>query len=108
MKLLTQEVRQALPPLYSQEENPDPIVPVKFFCPWNQWTWYAYEGAQEDPSDPDSYNCFGYVVGDYKELGYFNVAELQTIRGPAGLGIERDLRWTPKPLSEVKKLHGDA
>ena len=33
MKLLTVEVRQRLPRLYSQEKTDDPIVNVKFFTP---------------------------------------------------------------------------
>jgi hypothetical protein len=46
---------------------------------------------------------FGYVEGDYRELGYFSLSELEKIRGPLGLKVERDLYWKPKPLSEVKK-----
>ena len=28
--------------------------------------------------------------------------ELQAVRGPLGLGIERDLHWTPRTLREVR------
>jgi Protein of unknown function (DUF2958) len=59
MKLLTPELRAQLPPLYSQEKNDDPIVHVKFFCPWSNWTWFATEGRQED----DEFLFFGYVIG---------------------------------------------
>jgi len=34
---------------------------------------------------------------------YFSLSELESIRGPLGLKVERDLYWKPKTLSEVKK-----
>lgn len=40
-KLLTAELRRALPSLYSQENNPDPMCVVKFFSPYSGWKWYA-------------------------------------------------------------------
>lgn len=100
MKLLTKEVIASLPPLYSQEKVKDPVVPVKFFSPLGSWTWYAYEGQPEG----DDFIFFGYVVGHENELGYFSLKELESV-GPFGLGIERDLHWRPKKLSEVKKLY---
>ena len=111
MKLLTQELRNQFPPLYSQEHEPDPMVICKFFHPLSHWTWYAYEGS---PVDADGY-CdtdqekvdflfFGWVYGDYPELGYFSLSELESV-SVMGLGIERDLHFTPMRLSEVKKLH---
>ena len=95
MKLLPQKLKAKLPPLYSQENNEDPIAPVKFFCPWNQWTWYPIEYDQEDI-------FFGKVIGFETEMGYFSLSELQSITGPGGLRIERDLYWKPKTLSECK------
>ena len=42
MKLMTQEVRRTLPPLYSQEElGGKAVAHVKFFTPDSSWTWYA-------------------------------------------------------------------
>jgi hypothetical protein len=35
------------------------------------------------------------------ELGYFSLDELESVRGPFGLKIERDLYWKPKTLREV-------
>ena len=85
-----------MPKLYSQENVKDPVVQVKFFCPWNQWTWYGFEFDGKD-------TFFGYVKGDYNELGYFTLSELESVKGYLGLGIERDLYFTPKPLSEIKE-----
>ncbi|MEO0279130.1 MAG: hypothetical protein ABIM21_07690 [candidate division WOR-3 bacterium] len=31
------------------------------------------------------------------------MSELEKVRGPLGLKVERVLYWEPKPLSEVKK-----
>ena len=95
MKLLTKEVRKKLPPLYSQKEKGQKaIAQVKFFTPDSSWTWYATEFDGKD-------TFFGLVDGHVKELGYFSLAELQTVRGPWGLPIERDLYWKPKPLDEI-------
>ena len=95
MKLLTKEIRKRLPPLYTNEDNPDPVVQVKFFTPWSNWTWFATEFDGED-------TFFGLVKGFETELGYFSLAELEQVRGPWGLKIERDMYFDPKPLSEVK------
>jgi hypothetical protein len=48
MQLLTEELREQLPPLYSQEKVSDPQVICKFFTPDSQWTWYALEFDGED------------------------------------------------------------
>jgi hypothetical protein len=41
------------------------------------------------------------VDGFEKELGYFRLSELVENRGKWGLGIERDLRFAPTPLSRI-------
>jgi hypothetical protein len=102
MMLLTKENRKALAPMRSTDGH-DPrtiAVPVKFFTPWSNWTWYAWE-AEDIPADetmngkPDTF-FFGFVVGHEKELGTFSLSELSSVRGPFGLAIERDLHWDPK------------
>lgn len=105
MKLLTKEVEALLPKLYSQEHVKDPIVHVKFFDPAGSATWFITEGGWErdENGNPEDFIMFGYVTGMVEdELGYVSMNELQSVKGPLGLGIERDLYWTPKPLSEVK------
>jgi|GEM_PF-248867 len=104
MELLPDEIRKKLPPLYAQEHEKDPMVYVKFFHPLSHWTWYATEGSSED----DDFIFFGWVYGDFPELGYFSLNELESVKDPLGLGIERDLHFTPKRLSEVKKLHTES
>ena len=42
MKLLTQEIRKKLPPLYSQEsKGGKALAHVKFFTPDSNWTFLA-------------------------------------------------------------------
>ena len=95
--LLPAEIAEKLPPLYSQEEQGDnAIAVVKFFTPWTNWTWYASE------YDPEQRLCFGVVVGFEREIGYFSLDELEEIRGPGGLRIERDLYWRLRPLKECR------
>ncbi len=112
MKLLTQELRKKLPALYSQQHLEDPLVICKFFHPLSSMTWYAIEGS---PVDEDGYYdtdkekvdflFFGWVHSDFPELGYFSLNEMQAVK-VMELGIERDLHFKPKKLSEVKKEHG--
>jgi Protein of unknown function (DUF2958) len=112
MKLLTEELKKQLPPLYSQEKVEDPMVICKFFHPMSNMTWFAIEGS---PVDADGYYdtdkekvdflFFGWVYSDFPEMGYFSLSEMESVQ-VLGLGIERDLHFTPKRLSEVKKEHG--
>ena len=93
MKLLTKALRKKLPPLYSNEElGMEAIAQVKFFTPDSSWTWFGSEFDGEDI-------FFGLVDGLDKELGYFSLSELESVRGPMGLPIERDMYFDPKPLS---------
>ncbi len=104
MKLLTAEMRQMLPPLYAQEDKGgDAVVHLKLFTPDSNWTWYLTEGSpipDEDGREVD-FHFFGLVDGHEKELGYVALSELESVRGPMGLPIERDLYWRPKTLAEI-------
>ena len=100
MELFPQELRKQLPSLYSQEHEPDPMVICKFFHPLSTMTWYAIEGGP----DGDDFIFFGWVHSDFPELGYFSLNEMQAVQ-VMGLGIERDLHFTPMKLSKVKQLH---
>ncbi len=97
VELLSQELRQSLPALRSQETISDPIVHAKFFTPDSNWTWFVTEGSPEG----DDFIFFGYVCGFEEEWGYFSLHELESARGPLHLPIERDLFFRPAPMSEV-------
>jgi hypothetical protein len=93
--LLPDEIRKQLPLLYSQDgKGGKAMAHVKFFTPDSNWTWLVTEFDGEDM-------FFGLVEGFEKELGYFSLSELENIRGPLGLPIERDLHFKPKPLEEI-------
>ena len=96
MKLMTKEIQKNLPKLYETEDikTSDKKAYVKYFCPWNQWTWYGMEFDGKD-------TFFGYVIGHEKEYGYFTLSELKSVKGFMGLGIERDLHFKPKPIKEI-------
>lgn len=94
--LMPDELAATIPALYSQENEADPLVRAKFFTPDSSWTWYVLE------YDPEERLCFGLVEGMDTELGYFSLSELESVRGPANLRIERDLYFTPQPLSAVR------
>ncbi len=93
MKLLTKASRKQLPPLYSQDgKGGEAVAYVKFFL--GGYTWWATEFDGQD-------TFFGLVEGHEKELGYFSLSELQSVRGPMGLPAERDLHFHPTKLSEI-------
>jgi hypothetical protein len=107
MKLLTKEIRERLAKLYSTEDTPleEKIVECKFFTPDSSWTWYVIEGQEQADGNVV---FFGWVVGLEKEFGYFTLRELESVRGPLGLPIERDLHFKPRPLKEVMAFHGES
>lgn len=96
------DLKTQIPKLYSQEGHKDPTVYVKFFTPWAGWTWFATEGEQQG----EDFIFFGYVIGHEREWGYFSLNELSSVSGPAGLKIERDMYFSPKPKSQVAEMSG--
>lgn len=103
MKLLTKAILASLPKLYSTDGVPmeEKVAVVKFFDPCGRGTWYAFEGEPEG----DDVRFFGFVVSplgpDCDEAGYFNLSELQSVRNRFGLGIERDLHFSPQPFAPI-------
>lgn len=98
MKLLTEELRAKFPPLRAtKDKKPEDIeIIVKFFDPTGRFTWYATEFDGKDI-------FFGYVRGFENELGYFSLKELESVKGPFRVGIERDLYFGRHTLAEVMK-----
>jgi hypothetical protein len=96
MKLMTQEIRKQLPAIYSQDgKGEDAVAVVKFFDPFSGWTWYASEFDGQD-------TFFGVVIGHERELGYFSLSELESVKfGKSDVNrIERDLYFSPIPLKD--------
>ena len=96
MKLLTQELRRKFPKLYANEGKEAYQVKIiaKFFDPCGSWTWYATEFDDKDL-------FYGFVRGFENEHGYFSLSELESVKGPLGLGIERDLYFGDHTLAEA-------
>ena len=98
MILLTPELRAALlanaaahrHALQSGAVEPDPVPVVKFFSPVGAATWLATE------LDEDGDTLFGLADLGFgtHELGSFNLAEIESVRLPFGLAIERDLHFS--------------
>ena len=90
MKLLTKELLKKLPPIgHSIETKEEPQAIVKWFTPNSNWTWYVAE------YDPENGMCWGLVDGFEKEFGFFTIDEIQKLKGPLKLPIERDM-WFEK------------
>jgi len=99
MELITKELEKRFKEIGSQEETPieNKIVVAKYFNAAGAGTWYATE------YDPSTKTFFGYVsiFGDWNdEWGYFSLDELKSVKGFAGLGVERDLYCGEKTIKE--------
>ncbi len=113
MKLLTEAIRKKLPPLdTSGTEEEGALVYAKYILPLTYWTWYVTEGSFIDEDgycDTDKpkvdFMFFGLVVGHDVELGYFSLKELQAIRGPVGVHVERVVNFNPVPLKEIQAMY---
>ena len=98
MRLMTEALEKRFAEIGSQENVKDPVIVAKFFNPAGAGIWYATE------YDPVTRTFFGYVsiFGDWNdEWGYFSIDELETFKGPLGIGIERDLYWVDKRFSKA-------
>ena len=96
MTILPQHIREQLPILYANESlGLDAEAKVKFFLPGTGWVWYASEFDGEDI-------LFGLVIGHFAEFGYFSLSELESVKGPLGLSVERSLHFTPTTLGGLK------
>jgi len=93
-----EDLRLTIPKLYRTEHESDPTVWLKLFTPDSNWSWYVIEWDGDDL-------CFGFVVGHDQEMGYFSLADVGEVRGSLGLPVERDLYFTPCPLSNVRQRH---
>jgi hypothetical protein len=100
MKLFTETILKSIPSLGSTGNMAlDKIkVRVKLFNPLGPQKWFITE------YDPKTKEAFGFVtLGDPQcaELGYINIQEIEDIKLPLGLKIERDLHFPLTPLNEV-------
>ena len=98
MKLITKTLEKKKKKIGCQSQSADPIVVAKFFDPCGSATWYATE------YDAENKIAFGYVTGlAFDEWGTFSITELESIKRPFGLGIERDLYFKEQRFKEIIK-----
>jgi len=96
VELLTKELSEKLKAQYPQGSDFDQMVIAKFFDPQGSWTWFV---MNQDPKDTDY--LWGIVDGNEVEMGSFSLSELQSYKGHFGIGIRRDLYFTPRPAREI-------
>ena len=104
MMLLTQKIKKRLPKLYETENVPleEKLVHAKLFTPDSNWTWFIIEGEEQEDGD---FLLFAWVCGLEREFGYVSLRELESVRGPLGLPVERDIFFKPRLLREVMAAH---
>ena len=98
MTLLSDELRARLPPLLSQEAEPDPMVYAKLFLPNTSLTWYVLEG--EATATDFVLGCLFVGTEEYS-FGHFAQSFLELFRGPNGEVIEQDRAFTEGRLTDV-------
>ena len=98
--LMPDSIRKRLPKLYSTEKEliGDKVAYARYFFPMGAYTAYLLE------YDPKSRIGFGAVTMGYGwELGNMSLDEMEGVK-VRGLGIERDLYFSPKKLHEIAEL----
>ena len=98
--LMPDSIRKRLPKLYSTEKEliGDKVAYARYFFPMGAYTAYLLE------YDPKSRIGFGAVTMGYGwELGNMSLDEMEEVK-IHGLGIERDLYFSPKKLHEIAEL----
>ena len=102
MILLTEQIKKALPALYSTENvHPDEKeIIVKFFNPLGNQKWEICEGDETEDGDWRLFGKCDLGFG-YPELGYVMLSELEDLSVGLGLTIERDIcvgpsEWHPE------------
>jgi len=97
MDLMPDDIRQRLLANGAAEVETDHVPVVKFFDPTGAATWLITEMM---PDEPDILFGLCDLGMDCPELGYVSLAELESVTGRLGLGIERDLYFSARfPLS---------
>ena len=106
MKLITKELEKLFEkyPIGSQDGLAGKAkVIAKFFNPTGVGTWIITEGNKLENGD---YEMFGYChLGDAEmaELGYVMLSELENLKLPFGLKVERDL-YMPKDCDLIQAM----
>ncbi len=110
MMLITKAINAKLEANYTAQQfhgdgaclNP----PLKLFNPCGAATWLI---SERDTDEPDQ--LFGLCDLGFgcPELGWVSLAEIEAVKGPLGIGIERDRWFKPKmTMGEYTTAASDA
>jgi hypothetical protein len=110
-KFITKEIEEAIRKTpYGSTDGVDrdaKKVIARYFNPCGAGTWYVLE---DDCFDDENQIVFGAATLGYGlELGSISLKELQDLRLPFGLRIERDIRVKPfrETLGELRRIYGE-
>jgi hypothetical protein len=96
-QIMPATVAKSLPALYSQENVADPLVRVKFFSPYSGAVWYVTE---YDSATRTAFGRADLGMGG-GELGNNDIGEIESVERRGLPLVERDLYFTPVPLSTL-------
>lgn len=121
-KLITKEIERAL----EKQGDTSQLLPenitvfAKFFSPGGRATWYLYDWDRETRGRDGDFEGFPPRTDDYPnrlwvfailndpelaECGTILLSELESVRvKPFNLPIERDIHFSPMPLSDVMRI----
>lgn len=88
-------------PQCGQPTAEDPIASVKLFDPCGSATWFITEFGGTAPED--QLIAYGLVDWHEEEFGSIDLEGLANVLGRFRIGIEIDMHWTPRPLSQCYK-----
>jgi hypothetical protein len=103
MELIPKEIEATIPDLFSTESVPHPLAVIKLFDPCSRYTFFVLEARREPDGDLRLFGfCRSPLGPDGDEFGFASLRELESVRGPLGQCIERDLHFEPTPLSKIR------
>ena len=97
MELLPKDLKEWLPPLRSQEADPDPVAHAKFFLPETNLVWYVIEGEEQK----GDFVFYGLVVDNDADFCFFRLSELKSVGTISGGKVERDMGFVSGRLTDV-------
>ena len=93
-RLMTDEIRQRLPKLYSTADIEDPFIQIRYKA-WRYCDWNAIEFDGDDI-------FFGFVWVECPVWGYFRLSDLEAINVPhCASGIAVDRFFEPRTISSA-------
>lgn len=96
-RLIAEIKRRKIPPLYAQENTPDPTIYLEMTLFGFHRRWLVSECEIQD----GDVLFFGFINGDAGEWGYFRLSELEN----TGSSLLVSFESAPLPFSELKRAY---